>query len=585
MNDASFEASESADEPDGRWGDLDAIPVAEIKELFVVLSKALRAFQLYDANNPVFRRFLTNLREAFEGLWGEFDHVTVGVTEDAFTVGKTEVYRAESRSDSLAFLFYKDGIREITFLPGIEQDHLTPFLRVLQRARQVGSEGDDLLTILWEGDVRYFKYEYVDLLAEGVELPARGPGNTPGELRSVLEAEAPDVAPNAELGTAGEAGEQSEERPKSVSQEDFNPTLYAFDAREVDLLQSDIAAEMRRDLRTDVLNALFDRLEEPHDRERQSEILGVFQQLLPNFLSRGVLGGASRILRELHALERKDGPLDAVRRRQAEAILDEVSAPEAVNELVYALEDGSIRPDPRTLGALLGFLRSGALRPILHAAETSVVKEIRPALFEAVQGIAKRNPDALAGLFGDEDPKVVAGAARLTGKMKIAEAGPVMAELMYHEAAEVRLAAVEAATDLRASTAAGALELVLDDPDRDVRIAAARALGQLQYQPAADRLEKAVGGRELRNADITEKIAFFQAYARTAGNEAVRLLDHLLNGKGFLGRRESPEVRACAALALGKIDSSDAEEALEFALDEEDPVVRSAVNRALRREG
>ena len=79
--------------------------------------------------------------------------------------------------------------------------------------------------------------------------------------------------------------------------------------------------------------------------------------------------------------------------------------------------------------------------------------------------------------------------------------------------------------------------------------------------------------------------AFFQAYARTAGNEAVRLLDHLLNGKGFLGRRESPEVRACAALALGKIDSSEAEEALEFALDQEDPVVSSAVNRALRREG
>jgi HEAT repeat protein len=144
---------------------------------------------------------------------------------------------------------------------------------------------------------------------------------------------------------------------------------------------------------------------------------------------------------------------------------------------------------------------------------------------------------------------------------------------------------VDAAVSLRASTAAGALQSTLDDPDRDVRVAAARALGELAYGPASARLERIVSGKEIREADISEKIAVFEAYGRVAAEQAVPLLDKLLNGKGFLGKREPAEVRAAAALALGRIDASEAVRALKSAAREDDPVVRSAVNRAMRHEG
>ena len=57
-----------------------------------------------------------------------------------------------------------------------------------------------------------------------------------------------------------------------------------------------------------------------------------------------------------------------------------------------------------------------------------------------------------------------------------------------------------------------------------------------------------------------------------------------LNGRGFLGRKESGEIRACAALGLGKMRTPEAMAALQKAQDEKDPVVRSAVNRALKGE-
>jgi HEAT repeat protein len=150
--------------------------------------------------------------------------------------------------------------------------------------------------------------------------------------------------------------------------------------------------------------------------------------------------------------------------------------------------------------------------------------------------------------------------------------------------ADVRLAAVEAAVELKASTAAGALQALLGDADRQVRIAAARGLGRLKYRPAAGRFRDVVMGKDIRNADISEKIAYFESYGELAGDAALELMDKLLNGKGFLGRKEPPEIRACAALALGKIGTDPARRSLQAATGEEDAVVRSAVNRALRGE-
>lgn len=569
------------------WGGLADLPVAQVRELFVVLGKALRAFQLYDENNPVRQRFVESLRQAVAQLWTELDRLTLSVEEDRFVLGDQEVYRAESRSDSLAFLFFKDGVREITFLPGLEGDELVRFLGVLQRARKLTPEGDDLLTVLWEEDLQFFQYQYVDFLAEGVDLPVPGAGNTQQEMKAVLEAETAEGSEEEEEEAPPRPGQQAEQaaQPKTVSKDDFNPTLYSLDPRELQTLKAELEKELHRDLRNDVLSALFDRLEEAHLPERQSEVLGVLATLLPNFLSRGALTAATRILEELRKLEAMPGVFDEQRLTESRALLDEVSAPDAIGELIQALYDGSIRATPQQLAAFLRFLRAGALFPLLRASETVEHKELQAVLRASVKGIAERNRGAVVRLLSEQDPIVASGAARLAGDMQITEAGPALAGLLAHYDGKVRLAAVEAAVSLKASTAASALQDTLDDPEREIRIAAARALAALRYTPAAGRLEDILNSKEIRAADITEKVAFFEAYGTVSGDRAVPMLDKLLNAKGFLGKREPSEIRAAAALGLGKVGSPAATASLKRAAQEEDAVVRSAVNRAMRGEG
>ncbi len=563
------------------WEESD-LPVDAVRSLFVTLGKAFRAFQLYDENNPVRKRFVDTLRGEFEGLWGEVEKLAVSMDEDRIYLGESEVYHAESRNDSLAFLFFKDGVREVTFLPGVEVHELDQFLGVLQKARKLVPEGDDLLTVLWEAELQYFQYQYVDLLAEGVALPESGGGNTGPELQAALAAEDEEIAAEEERAGSGEAAADA---PQTVKQDDFNPTLYVLDPREMETLRAELQKEMKRDIRTDVLKALFDRLEEPENRERQSEVLGILETLLPNFLSRGGLTAATNVLRELRRLEQVEGMFDEQQMAESRKILEEISATAAIEELIQALYNGTIRASSAQLGGFLQFLLGTALAPLLRESETVEHKELQSVLRKAVQAIAAKNRTALVELLEEDDPLLSSAAARLAGEMQISEAGPGLARLLAHDEPAVRLAAVDAAVALKASMVAGALEKTLEDPERDVRIAAARALGELRYPPAAQALAAIIKSKRIRAADITEKVAIFEAYGMTTAEaEGVPLLDGLLNKKGLLGKRESAEMRAAAALGLGRIAAPQARASLEQATQDEDPVVRSNVNRALRQE-
>jgi hypothetical protein len=551
-------------------GTISTVRDAGARDLFIALSKALRAFQLYDDKNPVYHKFVSALRDAFLRLWATEMGLTFTIEETRVLLDGVAVYENENRNESLSFLFYKDGVREITFLSGIEQEELQRLLSVLHRVRFVGP-ADDVLTMLWEEGLQNFRYQYIDYLAEGVELPQAGAGAEPEQLSNVRE---------QELAEAREA--LATNTLQMVDLDSFNPTLYALDPREMEQLDGELKAEVDRNLRGDVLNALFDRLEETYDLERQSEIISLLRTLLPNLLGRGAIDAAGRVLRELRTLEDTPGVLDARRRAEVGQLFDEVSAPQVMDELVSALEEGSIRPAPTALGDFLRNLRPQALPWLLRASETVAVKELQPVLRDAVRGIAEGNRKLLVQLVGSEDPLVASGAARLAGALQASEASAAIQELLRHPEPSARLAAVEAAAALRVTSAVNALPEALTDVDRSVRIAAARALARLRYAPAAARFRSLLTSKEMRLADITEKIAFFEGYADLGDTGAVGVLDKLLNARGLIGRKEPSEVRAAAALALGRIGTPDARKALEVSARDDDAVVRSAVGRALR---
>lgn len=179
---------------------------------------------------------------------------------------------------------------------------------------------------------------------------------------------------------------------------------------------------------------------------------------------------------------------------------------------------------------------------------------------------------------------MLSGALRWIGHMQIGSAVAEMAGFLGHADAAVKVATIEALVSIRAAATAQSLIPLLKDGDREVRTAAARALGALSYAPARGPLEAIVLAKDMKEADRGEKVAFFEAFGRLAGAEGVPVLDRLLNSKSWLGKGEPSELRACAALGLARIRHPSARDALNKAAGDSDPVVRAAVARSLRGE-
>ena len=153
---------------------------------------------------------------------------------------------------------------------------------------------------------------------------------------------------------------------------------------------------------------------------------------------------------------------------------------------------------------------------------------------------------------------------------------------MNHPDPAVRLASVQTLAQLGTPAALALVDKALEDSDRTVRLAAVRVVSARGYKGAQRRVEAVVLGKAVKEMDLTEKMAFFEAYGSIAGPSGLKAMSGILLPRGLLRMKEASETRACAAIAIGKIRTPEARDVLQRAADDKDLVVRNAVSRALR---
>jgi hypothetical protein len=555
------------------------VPDNELADVFLSLEKVTRARRLYQENNPVLKGFLAGAHDAFGRLWDRIPSLTVSVEEGSFKCFGKEFASKEGR-DGLPYMFYRDGVRVLTFLPGFE-DELDRFLHVIDRSREMGPRAsDDIVTLLWEEEFAAFQYSYVDLLAALEPVPHKPSEHTGPPLeRSRLE-QAVEGADEEPASPAVEAGNPPV--AQIVSTEQFVETTYSLDAQEIEELYREVDAEWKRDVRADVLSALFDRLEDATVIDRHGEIIRILGQLLPAFLARGDLRNATTILTEISNFA--DSPeLPAEERAEIDQLLTELSDPQLIAQFIGSLEDGTIDPTEEELVTFLSFLGSDSLPILIRTTEKTESARLRERLAPALDSVCRRHGRALALLVGAPDQLVAYGAARIAGRIRLRAATNNLIALLRREEIDARRLASEALAAMADPTAVDALQEALSDSDREVRIAAARGLSATRTPDAHDKLKAMVRGRAIRDADLTEQMAVFEAFGSVARTEDVEVLDKLLNGRRLLGKA-SPELRSCAALALGAIGGPEARAALNSAGRDQNVLVRNAVSKALGRQ-
>jgi HEAT repeat protein len=232
-------------------------------------------------------------------------------------------------------------------------------------------------------------------------------------------------------------------------------------------------------------------------------------------------------------------------------------------------------------------------------------ERLRPLALElleagrAPRSLSPQESAAFAAILG-RYARRVRGDARIRIAGFFEQSGGVEQALarLGHRRSWVRAEAAFILGDIGSRTAVPSLMQALDDPDRDVRSAAARSLGRLGAVDAVEPLVSALVGERIPQAVVGSALLAIGPDAvprllqlvghpewqeRAGAVELVGLLGHAADSRVLIGALldEASEVRARAALALGRLAAEDAAAAVRELLQDADAFVRTAAAEAL----
>ncbi|HMH55932.1 MAG TPA: HEAT repeat domain-containing protein [Gemmatimonadales bacterium] len=545
------------------------LAAAQVSELIQTVAKALRAFQMYMPNNPIYQRAIQNVRAAFQPIWAATDELLIHVVETELVWEDQVVYRQANKAESLAWSLFKDGMRELTIHTGAEAEELPRLLAIINQARFLATDaGDDLLTLLWAHEFQLIQHQFVDLFGEGGGATPEPSGAAAGGESTPAERKA-------------QAAQEAQAQPEGVVVVDeFDSTLYFLDESEMGYVATELEAEYRRDVRTSALDVLFDLMEVNSDEKVRDEVLSILEQLFPNFLNSRDFRAAAAVLRETKQLKEKSLGFTPGHIQRLGTFTSSLSEPATVGQLLQSLDEASGLGVDTHAAEVIKELRASALEPLVGWLPSLSSAPLRKTLEEVIDRLAGNNTAEVHRLLKTDSP-ALEGIIALCGRLALHQAVPGLAETLGHAKPGIRLATVQTLGLLGTPGAMSLVDRALDDADKAVRIAAVRVVGTRGYKGALKRVETVVLGKS-KDMDLTEKMAFFEAYGSIAGANGLKALSAILLQRGLLRMKEPADTRACAAMALGRIRTPEARDILQRATDDKELVVRNAVNRALR---
>jgi HEAT repeat protein len=539
-------------------------------------ARTLKTCRLYDATNPTVVRFREELAAAAMNTVGEHGPMALRFESDDVTCNGVSIYPARSRDDNLAYPFHRDGVRVITLQAGIEADEIDALVGCVLSVTGANLDGDDLVTLLWEANLRHVDVDYIPAegdVGEGVSSAPADPAATPMPWPEPTPADEPSPAEEQAKGVSLPAG-----RSEDWTLGDLTVEVEASFV-ELDALASVETQRFRNEFTEEhlvppisaalaIATACLNANAIDSDREEMA-------RFMPRILRTAVATGAWADAREALRALRTFGAAQW----SEETFVQELLQPVSVTRVVEKLDQQSDEE-------LAGFLQLAqevgdpGIDWITLALCESQRRTTRQVFAEALAQRCRDNPERLAPWLNDGRWYVVRNIVHILGWIGGPSTIGMLQVALRHTDQRVRAQVVAALAQIDPRQARPLLIRALDGADTRVFC---QVLGQLSAarDPATARYVFAFLQQERfpeRPAD--ERRAIYAALASVGGNEIVPELEvELLRGNWF--DRAQEVHRHNVARCLARIGTPQAVEALKRAAASKRAPVRAAAAAAL----
>jgi HEAT repeat protein len=546
--------------------------VSSVNKICALLHQAYRGLRLYPADHPSARQAVDGLMEAVSAHLNELGPLVLRVEETRLLQEDEQVYSFTGSRDNLAFLLFRDGIRSISFFPGLEVAELDTFLNCLAHADDLAAIEHDLATAFWEQDFAHMDYLVADPFLGG-EVLREG---TIDVLREMVLRRL-DETTSTEVSEPDSAGSLL----SPVESLGLDPGALALTQAETELSERTVTEGS--DVLGDFVVVLLELAAHEalaaggsQPAENDPALVRSLAAVVDHHLENRDLDGLNDLIGRLRVLEMAG--------RRPAGLVDAVVAGVVTAQRLGALLEKGIEGQSEDTSRAERFLEAvlpGALPMVLELLVQTEDRAARKTLLAAL-----RMQDGVPGrliwpLMQDLRWYVVRNAVHLMAGSPEPELPTRLERLLRHADTRVRREVVRTLDSLEGSRPVPALLKALNDEDSSVRILAARSLGHRDGAGGQAALLTHVLPGSFDNRPGEEIEAFTLALATLGGEEAVSILDTLWR-RQHLRARALP-VRVAALRALAAIPSEKAAMVLAEAARSREAPVRQAAERMLRK--
>lgn len=555
--------------------------VDQAKDLINTFVKTIKAFRLYPPENPTLVGFIDQVYRKFQLFLNKYHYFILKIGENKLSFRGVTLYENPDLKTSLAFQLYKDGLRELRFMEGLEEGEVDGLIDIMKRSDGINQMEDDLVTLMWEKDFIHISYLATDEYLE--EMPAIIPANIE-QFRANLTFEPP---PQSEMGDIGEETDGAEVDYYEIMKRVESPPLVGVD-RSVYFLTPDELEGLRKEVELEtapsfvfiVIDILFEILALEKSPQPYQETTGALQKLLDGLITLGEFQKASELLTRvniiLNTYELKDWQVDAIRQ-----LSDKAGEPQRIEKIGKILDKGEeIRLEE--ISNYLTLLKPNSIQPLIKVLGELNNSRARRMLCEVLIEIGKGNMELIIPFIDDHRWFLVRNIAYILGRMGKESALPTIQKALNHEEARVRREAIQALGIIVSSKAFDLLGKALNDQDDRNRSMAALNLARVGKKASLPALLEVVQAKDFSKRDSAEIKAFFDAIGMVGSNDAIKPLEKLLEQKSWFGMGKKDEIRLRAASALALIGTAEARSTLEAGRNSKDENIRQACLQAMK---
>jgi hypothetical protein len=552
----------------------------QARRIATALSRAAKASRLYPPENRLRLRFLEELLQALEDAFASAPAVILLVGKTHLEFGGEIVFEQESRDEMVPGRLYWDGLRHLSFHAGISLDELAEFLETLVLAEVKRDSGDDdLATLLWSRHFPHIRHLAIDDLVEKENL--FDPFEVPDEFTGAAIAET-DVETTGATSPApgGLATETALEEVWNGLDDGDEVALFEVPPEALEALRAELDPPAdARVQRNDFLRIVRETLALEPDEHALIDLVEIVRSAIVALLGQGELAFTTELTEMLRDLRgRTPAPPPGACRVLDRALSLELEEP-ALQAWVRCLDEpksGALDDLPQLVETLAPRAIS-TLCELLGRLETA---RARRRLIDLLVAKGRDHVAFFAPYMQDRRWYLVRNVALVLGEIGSPGSTELLRPAVHHADVRVRKQVLAAVSRLGGSAAMLLLSNALADHDPGLRLWTARALAA-NGPRALPRLAAVLESKEFERRDLSERAAFYEAYAYAGRAEAVAYLRGLLERKSLLKPRHPDPVRVCLCRALGVAGGAEARAALEKLQGDRSVPVREAARAAL----